>query len=223
MSEITTFRDSVDKEKLNKMIGENCKRAREWAGYSRAVAMRLIFGYSDEKQLNRIVELEKGTKPISAQTLYKVSLAYKCSIDFIFGISNEIEPDLAASHNGLILDTMRCTALEAVDQLSLAITKTMERLPKFQGAMLHIAAKNLVKEINNHKHDMAFVGLYPDLILSGSDLENQVRAFETMIAKYQRALELNMIEQMEGFEKMNLNIHKDSVEKPLPALLSDEI
>ncbi|MBJ9425192.1 helix-turn-helix domain-containing protein [Acinetobacter seifertii] len=223
MSEITTFRDSVDKDKLNRMIGENCRRARDWAGLSRAKAMQLIFGYSNEKQLNRIVEIEKGSKPISAQTLYKISLAYKCSIDFLFGISNEIEPDLAASHNGLILDTMRCTALEAADQISMVLTKTMERLPKFQGAMLHVAAKNLVKEVNKHKHDMAFTGLYPELLLMSNDLENHVRAFETMTAKYQRALELNMIEQIEGFEKINLNIHKDPIQKPEPALLSDEI
>jgi hypothetical protein len=219
MTVAITYRDSVDKERLQRLIGENCKRARLWHGMTRFEAMHLIFGYKDEKQLNRIVELEKGSKPISTHTLYKVSLAYKCSIDFLFGISNEIEPNLAASHNGLILETMRSTALEVADVISHSMSKTMQNLPRFQGAMLHMAAKNLVKEILMHTNDLAFSGVYGDLIEGAHELQTHVIAFETMMAKYQRAIELNMVEHVEGYEKMNLSITRDQLNKPVPAQL----
>ena len=209
-------KDSGSKVHFNKVIGENCQRARDYAGMSRKTAMQRIFKYKDENQLNRITELEHGAKSLTVPVLYELCITYGCSADFILGISNEIERNYAATHNGLIVETLRSTALEMADTISSSMSELLKHMPKFEGELLLTASKNMLSEIDQNAHDLAFRGTYPGLIDASNELRAKIRLFEVVIAKMARAAELNMIQHLENYERPNLNLTRDFNDKPEP-------
>nr|WP_314367294.1 XRE family transcriptional regulator [uncultured Acinetobacter sp.] len=217
-----TERNAKDAD-LIRVVGENCRRAREWCGMNRTDAMQSIFNYRDEKATNRICEIENGHKSVSVAVLYKMCLTYQCSADFLLGISNEIEPNLAASQNGLIVESMRSTGLEIADRISETLTKQMSYLPKFQGELLASSAKHVYQKVTKYSHDLAFTGSYPDLIDAASQLNSHIKAFEITVAKYMRFIEMNAMQVLDDFERDNLTVTRDRKEKPNAAsLLSND-
>ncbi|MBU3121365.1 XRE family transcriptional regulator [Acinetobacter soli] len=204
----------LDKLKVNQLIGKNCESARLWAGLNRKTAMQRIFQYKDENQLNRITELENGQKTLTAPVLLKLCKTYNCSADFILGISNEVELNYAASHNGLIVESITSAALEMADNMSMSLSKMLKHMPRYEGEVLHTCAKNLIKEIDVHAHDLAFKGSHPAIIDAAGELRQAIIEFEIVIAKMARCVELNMIQHIENYERQNLSPSKDLLTKP---------
>lgn len=217
-----TERNAKDTD-LIRVVGENCRRAREWCAMNRTDAMQKIFNYKDEKATNRICEIENGHKPVSVAVLYKMCLTYQCSADFLLGLSNEIEPNLAASQNGLIVESMRSAGLEMADRISETLMRSMAYLPKFQGELLATSAKHVHQTMSKYSHDLAFVGSYPDLIDASNQMNGHIKNFEIMVAKYLRFIEMNAMQVLDDYERDNLTVTRDSREKPQPeTLLTNE-
>lgn len=207
---------------LIRVVGENCRRAREWCGLNRTEAMQAIFNYKDKAATNRICEIENGHKPVSVAILYKMCLTYQCSADFLLGISNEIEPNLAASQNGLIVESMRSAGIEIADRISTTLTRKMEYLPRFQGELLATSAKHVYQIISKYHFDMAFMGSYPDLVEAANELNENVKQFEILVAKYMRFVEMNAVQTIENYERDNLTATLDPKPKPMPESLLDK-
>lgn len=213
-----TERNAKDAD-LIRVVGENCRRAREWCGMNRTDAMQSIFNYKDEKATNRICEIENGHKAVSVAVMYKMCLTYQCSADFLLGISNEIEPNMAASQNGLIVESMRSAGLEMADRISETLTRQMAYLPKFQGELLATSAKHVYQIVTKYRHDLAFTGSYPDLIDASQQMNRHIQQFEIMVAKYMRFIEMNALQVIEDYERDNLTVTRDRKEKPQPETL----
>lgn len=213
-----TERNAKDAD-LIRIVGENCRRAREWCGMNRTDAMQRIFNYKDDKATNRICEIENGHKAVSVAVLYKMCLTYQCSADFLLGISNEIEPNMAASQNGLIVESLRSAGLEIADRISGTLTMQMAYLPKFQGELLATSAKHVHQIMTKYMHDLAFTGGYPDLIDASIQMNRQVQKFDITVARYMRFIEMNAMQVIDDYERDNLTLTRDRKEKPQPESL----
>lgn len=183
-----------------RVVGENARRAREWAGFSRLEVMQRVFNYQDSKSTNRICEIENGYRAVSISTLYKLCLFYQCSADFLLGISNEIEPNIAASHNCLIVESMRIAGLEMADKISLSLTKQSEYLPRFEGLLLANSSKQTYQLISKYLDEPTFIRNYPDIVSAAKEMNENIMQFEITLAKYLRYLEMSAIQAIEACE-----------------------
>lgn len=188
-----------------KLIGNNCKIAREWSGINRDVVMKKVWNYADDLYNNRIVELENGVRVFSLSIMIKIASLYNCSLDFIAGLSNEVELNAASSSNGIILQSMRAAALDMADSLSKDLFSLMDYFPKHNGELLKLSAQRVVNAIMVHKADRTFASTYPAVLEIGYCLQNEVQAFESLIARFHRYAELNIYEKIEEFEKNSLS------------------
>lgn len=189
---------------LIRIVGENARRAREWAGFSRLEVMQKVFNYQDGKSTNRICEIENGYKAISIGTLHKLCLFYQCSADFLLGFSNEIEPNLAASHNGLIVESMRAAGLEMADRISLSLTKSLKYLPRLEGLLLANSSKRTYQLISKYLDEPTFIRNYPDIVSAAKEMNENIMQFEITLAKYLRFIEMSAIQAIEACEHVSM-------------------
>lgn len=202
--------DNFDEQKLWKVIGHNAKKAREFAGLTRGEAQALIFNYKNkEMHANRISEIESGNKKIDTKILYKMAVTYQVSMDYIMGLSCDPEFNMAASHNGLLHESMRGMMLEIGDKLTGSLHALMQYFPPFQGEVLNTKAKQLIDAIKPHQHNLVFKSEYPQIIDATYNLLNAVRDFETYKARQCRLIEMQMV------------THLDEVENKLVATMSN--
>lgn len=187
-------------EKFNAMVGYNCKIAREWAGINRDVVMQKVWNYKEETFNNRIVELESGARAFPLPIMIKIAKLYDCSLDFIAGISNEVELNAPSSHNGVIIQSMRNAALEMANSLSKDLCSLLDYFPKYHGELLKLYSQKLVDAILVHKADRQFSSSYPEVLEMAFSLQSEVQAFDMLIARFHRYAELNIIEVIQEYE-----------------------
>ena len=191
--------DHVKREDMTlwEVFGANALKARTIAGFSRQDAFRALYGYKNRNMTaNRITEIEKGQKKLDIPMILKICELYGCSMDYLFGLSDEFEKNLAAGYNGLIFQSIRGSVLEMTDQLCINMSHLMKHLPPFQGEVLRSSATNLLKSIEPLTRDLAFQGTYPDVIETYNECKESVRVFEILIAKQMRIMEQGMIDQI---------------------------
>ena len=197
----------ANKEQLWKIIGINCKTARDVAGFSKDEAVKRIWGTVNYRRNYKfLVDMERGSKNFSLTTLIRFAIAYECSLDFLVGISDEIDKNLISSQNGLIVQSMRSAALELVDRVSEQLTKMLQHLPNCHGEMLNTISKKLVISVQKVQHNYVFKEKHGNILEAVFELNEQVRTFETTIARFHRYIEINMIQQIEEYEKIGLRI-----------------
>ncbi|MCO8088204.1 helix-turn-helix domain-containing protein [Acinetobacter indicus] len=186
-----------DEKRLNQVVGENCRRAREIAGLTRKEAQNRIFRYKNEDMsANRISEIETGGRKVDLKLLYRIATEYGCSVDYLLGLSNEFERNLAASYTGMVFNSIRGTALEMTERICMQMSEAIRCLPQFQGELLRCSSKNVVDIVDRLSHDLAFRGNYPELMDAVLDLRSKVQGFDQYFAKQMRIIELNMLEQL---------------------------
>lgn len=197
----------ANKDQIWKLIGINCKAARDVAGLSKDEAVKRIWGTGNYRHNYKfLVDMERGSKNFSLITLIKFATVYECSLDFLVGISDEIDKNLVSSQNGLIVQSMRSAALELVDRVSEQLTKMLQHLPNCHGEMLNTISKKLVGSVQKVQHNYVFKEKHSAVLEAVIELNEQVRIFETTIARINRYVEINMIQQIEEYEKVGLRI-----------------
>lgn len=186
-----------DEKRLITVVGINCLRAREIAGLTRKEAQARIFRYKNPDMFaNRICEIETGNKKIDLKILYRMCVEYSCSADYLLGLSNDFERNLASSYSGMVFNSVRGSVLEMTERVCTQMSEIVRFLPPFQGELLKNSAKNTVDTIDQHLHDLAFKGSYPDIVDAYNDLKAKVQMFDTFFAKQMRIMELNMLDQL---------------------------
>lgn len=200
---------SFDK-RLYKVVGHNCKLAREIRGWNRKEAQQHIWQYKNPEIFpNRISELEVGDKKIDLKTVFKLCESYGCSADFILGFSDEFERnDLAAKHAGMVFQSVRSSVLEATEQICMNVSKSITHLPPFQGEMLKASARQAVNVFKKHSHDLAFKAQYADIMEAMEEVEKNVVMFELFFAKQMRQIELSMMSMLEDEREGVITNHK---------------
>ncbi|AWL27111.1 hypothetical protein DJ533_00050 (plasmid) [Acinetobacter defluvii] len=193
-------------EKFNAMVGYNCKIAREWAGVNRDVVMQKVWNYKEETFNNRIVELETGARSFPLPIMIKIAKLYDCSLDFIAGISNEVELNAPSSHNGIIIQSMRSAALDMANSLSKNLCSLLDHFPKYHGELLKLYCQKLVDAILVHRANREFSEAYPEVLEMAFSLQAEIQAFDMLIARFHRYAELNIIEVIQEYE--NKAFHK---------------
>lgn len=188
---------NFDEKQLYKIVGENCRRARVICNLTMKEAQAKIWNYKNkEMHPNRMSELESGQKKIDLKILYLVAKTYGVSVDYLLGLSNDFENNPASSHCGLIFNSVRDSVLETTDRICSEMSRLMRHLPPYQGELLKDSAKNMNRVIYEAQLDLAFRAQYPHIIEAHHKLAEDVRMFETVIAKYMRMMELTMIDQI---------------------------
>ena len=196
-ADIKNTRPFFDEKRLYKVVGENSRRAREIAGFTRRDAQVRIWGNNaNEIQPNHLAIHEDGNKKIDLATLYRLCIEYGCSADYLLGLSNEFERDLAASYNGLVFNSVRGSVLEATTRICDNLKGLLDRLPPFQGELVRSSAKNTIDVINHLRGDASFTETYPTLLDAVDDLREKVQMFDLYFAKQMRIMELNMLDQI---------------------------
>lgn len=186
-----------DEKRLYKVVGENSRRAREIAGLTRRDAQKRVWGDGIDKMPPNIISIhEDGNKKIDLVTIYRMCIEYGCSADYLLGLSNEFERDLAASYNGLVFNSVRGSVLEATTRICDNLNGLLDRLPPFQGELLRSSAKNTIEVINPLRGDASFTETYPTLLDAVDDLREKVQMFDLYFAKQMRIMELNMLDQI---------------------------
>ena len=196
-ADIKNTRPFFDEKRLYKVVGENSRRAREIAGLTRRDAYTRVWGNDiDEMPPNIISIHEDGNKKIDLATIYRMCIEYGCSADYLLGLSNEFERDLAASYNGLVFNSVRGSVLEATARICDNLNDLLDRLPPFQGELLRSSAKNVVETMERLQKNDEFSTKYPDLTDAVYDLREKVQMFDLYFAKQMRIMELNMLDQI---------------------------
>lgn len=188
-----------DEKRLYKVVGENSRRAREIAGLTRRDAQTRVWGNGNgiDKVPSNIISIhEDGNKKIDLATIYRMCIEYGCSADYLLGLSNEFERDLAASYNGLVFNSVRGSVLEATARICDNLNGLLDRLPPFQGELLRSSAKNVVETMERLQKNDEFSTKYPDLTDAVYDLREKVQMFDLYFAKQMRIMELNMLDQI---------------------------
>lgn len=213
---------NFDEKKLWRVIGINARKARDIAGLTQQEAQQQIFNYENKQMhANRISELENGSKKVDVKVLYKMAIVYGCSVDYLMGISAEFERDYAASHNGIIHQSMRGMMLEIGDRLSSNLSALISYFPPFQGEMLKGQARTMINLVNSKKHDMVFRAAYPDLIHASKELESALVMTEKVIARQMRIIESTMIEQIDAMDQQQIASMTSNLEASKPTTMAD--
>ena len=214
---MTDENESFDK-RLAKVVGYNCKIAREIRGWTRKEAQQAIWQYQNPDMFpNRISELENGDKKIDLKTIFKLCEAYGCSSDFIFGFSDEYERNnLAAKHAGMVFQSVRSSVLEATEQICQNVSKSIMHLPPFQSELIKSSARQAVDTFKKHSHDLVFKAQYPDLLEAMNELSKNVVMFELFFAKQMRQIELSMMSLLEDDNDDTAANHKLTRQLSMP-------
>ena len=190
-----------------KVIANNCKIAREVAGLTKDEAVKKIWGTDNyRKNYKYLVEMEMACRTFSLPVLIQLAMTYECSVDFLVGISPDLDRNDISSQNGIIVQSMRSAALELVDRVGEQLTKMLKHLPNCHCEMLNTLSKKLIGSIQKQQHNYIFKDKHNDLLEIAIELNEQVRIFDTTIARFHRYVEINMIQQIEEYEKVGLRL-----------------
>lgn len=189
----------LEQKKMQRIIGANLKKARKIANLSMQEVMFKIWHVTNNK--NRLSELENGEKFPSSIQLFELSELYGVSIDYIFGRTREPEIDLQSQRCGYIMQGMRETGIEIMDRLADVLAKQLPLMPLHESEILLNAAKLVIRE---HKK----TNLLPqntDMASALRQLEYAAKLLDTRIARNQRTMELNCIEQINAVDSNSIN------------------
>ncbi len=182
---------------LQKIIGKNLKTARQHVtGMSMLEVMQKVWGISDRK--NRLSEIENGARMPSPYILMRLSVLYGVSLDFIFGLSHDIERDLECARAGRIVQGLRETALDMVDQISMSLAKQVNVLPRTDALVVRDRALDMVCFLRQNIEGirLANPGAMDDFYDRMASLESACRQLDSIVARHSRILELTVYDHI---------------------------
>lgn len=193
-------------ENLQITIGKNLRTARQHvARMSLKEVMWKVWGVPDRK--NRISEIEGGMRMPSPYILVRLSILYGVSLDFIFGLSSDIEKDLECSRAGQVIQGMREIAIDTVDRIGVLMAKQVAVMPRMEALTLKEQSLELICFLRKH--------VSPELIADADarqhfvDLCQQVESsclmIDGMVAKHSRILELAMLDHINKSDNKIVN------------------
>lgn len=183
---------------LQKVIGKNLKTARVVvADMSMSHVMLQVWEVKGNK--NRLSEIENGSRLPSPYILMRLSMLYGVSLDFIFGLSHDIERDLEFSRAGRITQGLREIACDMVDRIGLALAEQVNILPRMDAIILRDKAMAVLNEVRSAEWGEDGVLIknaenFRDLIQS---LESACLHFDSAVAKHSRIMELAVLDHIE--------------------------
>lgn len=197
-----TFDKELREEKemqLQKTIGKNLKAARSYAKKSLAEVMLLIWGIADNK--NRLKEIESGSRMPSPFILHKLSALYRVSLDFIFGLSHEIERDESCAGAGRTVQGLRELGLDIIDQVNGILSKQVSVLPRSEAMVLLDEARELIYKYKNKCLDKVFMNQAKHLEQEFESLEYACMQLDSAIARHFRAIEITVCDHINRIDK----------------------
>lgn len=184
-------------ENLQKTIGKNLKTARQLvARMTLKQVIMDVWGVPDRK--NRISEIEGGLRMPSPYILARLSILYGVSLDYIFGLSSDIERDLESSRAGQITQGLREIAIDTVDRIGLLMAKQVSIMPRMEALTLKDQSLELVCFLREHVPasliaDTELQNQYLDLC---SQVESSCLLIDGMVARHSRILELSILDHI---------------------------
>lgn len=191
---------------LQQVIGRNLKTARDVvADMSMAQVMKQVWGIEGNK--NRLSEIENGARMPSPYVLLKLSMLYGVSLDYIFGMSHDIDRDLEFSRAGQIVQGLREIACDMVDKIGLSLAEQVNILPRMDAVTIKDKSMQLVHVLRSaHWIDGNVVindaENLKDLLTS---LEAACFAIERTIGKHSRIMELAILDHIDQTDKKVLS------------------
>lgn len=182
---------------LQVCIGRNLKAARMGvARMSLQKVMKEIWGISDNK--NRISEIETGSRMPSPYVLVRLSLLYGVSLDFICGLSTDIERDLECSRAGQITQGLREIAIDTVDRIGMALAQQVAKMPRHETVVLNEDVQQMVHFLKNNINEETFknpviADQFYDCLKTLSDSSLRM---SSAIAKHSRIMELTVFDHI---------------------------
>lgn len=211
---------------LQVTIGKNLKTARQHvADMSMKEVMMKVWGISNSK--NRLSEIENGSRMPSPFILLRLSMLYGVSLDFIFGVSSDIDRDIESSRAGRITQGLREIAIDMVDKIGDTLAKQVSVLPRIEAVTLKDKALQMVYIIRKAKFNEQ--GISPDFLESLFELtealEDSCKLLERAVAKHQRIMELSIYDHIQRTDNQLINRyltdHRIELDKPVEAELID--
>lgn len=187
---------------LQKIIGKNLKTARQHVnGMSMQEVMQKVWGISDRK--NRLSEIENGARMPSPYILLRLSVLYGVSLDFVFGLSHDIERDLECARGGRIVQGLRETALDMVDKISMTLAKQVNVLPRTEAMVVRDRALNMIYFLreNVDVSCMPNAGVCDDFFDRLSSLEASCRQLDSIVARHSRIMELTVYDHISRIDQ----------------------
>lgn len=209
---------------LQQTIGKNLKTARQHvACLSMREVMEKVWGISNSK--NRLSEIENGSRMPSPIILLRLSMLYGVSLDFIFGVSHDIERDLEASRAGRITQGLREIAVDMVDKIGETLAKQVSVLPRMEAVMLKDKAMQMVYMLR--KAEFNDKGITPEYFESIAELsasmEDSCKLLDRAVAKHQRIIELSVFDHIGRIDQhltsTYLTDHRIDLDQPVEAEL----
>lgn len=201
-----TFEKELREEKelqLQKTIGKNLKAARIYARRSLSEVMLLIWDITDNK--NRLKDIEGGSRMPSPFILHKLSALYNVSLDFIFGLSHEIERDEACASTGRTVQGMRELGLDIIDQVNSILSKQVNVLPRSEAIQLLDEARELIYKYKNKCLDRVFMSQAKQLEQDIETLEYACIQLDSAIARHLRSIEMTVCDHINRIDKKLLS------------------
>lgn len=214
-------------QQLQLIVGKNLKTARQHvAGLSMREVMMKVWGISNSK--NRLSEIENGSRMPSPFVLFRLSMLYGVSLDFIFGVSSDIERDLESSRAGRITQGLREIAIDLVDKIGSTLAKQVNVLPRMEAVILKDKALQMVYLIRNA--DCNEQGITPetfDEIVELSDsIEDSCKLLDRAVAKHQRIIELSAFDHIQRTDNQLISTyltdHRIHLDKAVDAEIYDQ-
>lgn len=211
---------------LQLTLGKNLKTARQHvADMSMKEVMMKVWGISNSK--NRLSEIENGSRMPSPFVLLRLSMLYGVSLDFIFGVSSDIDRDLESSRAGRITQGLREIAIDMVDKIGDTLAQQVSVLPRMEAITLKDKALQMVYIVRKAKcNDQGISPECFDAIVELSEsMEDSCKLLERAVAKHQRIMELSIYDHIERTDKHLINRyltdHQIHLDKPVAAELID--
>ncbi|MCK4108877.1 helix-turn-helix domain-containing protein [Acinetobacter radioresistens] len=184
---------------LQKTIGKNLKAARIYAKKSLLEVMVVIWGITDNK--NRLKEIESGSRMPSPFILHRLAVLYNISMDFIFGLSHEIERDETCSEAGRTVQGLRELGLDIIEQVNTILSKQVKVLPRSEAMELLDSARELVYKYKNSCLDKSFNTQAKQLEQNFESLEYTCIQLDSAIARHFRAMEITVCDHITRIDK----------------------
>ncbi|MCU4334777.1 helix-turn-helix transcriptional regulator [Acinetobacter pittii] len=212
---------------LQLTIGKNLKTARQHvADMSMREVMIKVWGISNSK--NRLSEIENGSRMPSPFILLRLSLLYGVSLDYIFGVSSDIERDLESSRAGRITQGLREIAIDLVDKIGDTLAKQVSVLPRMEAVTLKDKSLQMVYLLR--KVECNEKGISPEdfdsLIELSDSIEDSCKLLDRAVAKHQRIMELSVFDHIERTDNQLINKyltdHRIHLDKPVEVAMVDK-
>lgn len=212
---------------LQLTIGKNLKTARQHvADMSMREVMIKVWGISNSK--NRLSEIENGSRMPSPFILLRLSLLYGVSLDYIFGVSSDIERDLESSRAGRITQGLREIAIDLVDKIGDTLAKQVSVLPRMEAVTLKDKSLQMVYLLR--KVECNEKGISPEdfdsLIELSESIEDSCKLLDRAVAKHQRIMELSVFDHIERTDNQLINKyltdHRILLDKPVEVAMVDK-